>query len=453
MIVAIVLAMEFLDATSLNTAVPSIAKSFEVNPIILKLSIICYFLSLAIFIPISGWCADKFGTKTIFMYSVSLFIGASLLCGISQNIWQLTFFRFMQGIGGAFMNPVSRIVIVRLFPPEKLVKVQGLVFTPAMLGYILGPFLGGILTTYLSWRWIFYINIPFGLLALYWGRIYIEQHTEANSKQFDLIGFILAAASLGLITVFVETLNHYEFLSVQAVILCGILGIALFAVLVLYCLYHSQPVFDFSLFKIKTFRIGFLVNLNFYAVNASISFLLPLMYQECFGLNAVKSGFLVLPIAIGFICSRFFASKIIHSFGFRKALNYGIGGALLAIILFSQIDNITSNYFIIIVEFGFGIMAIMIGSSTGALNYIDVAKERTSLATAIDLTFRQFASSIGIGFSAFCLISFSQLFAIPMFSPNAHVFHYTFYVIAALAVIALFIGLKLNSTDGEYALK
>ncbi|MDQ5921989.1 MAG: family efflux transporter permease subunit [Pseudomonadota bacterium] len=451
-IVAIVLAMEFLDATSLNTAVPSIAKNFAVNPIVLKLSVICYFLSLAVFIPISGWCADRFGTKVMFMASVGVFIAASLLCGISQNIWQLTIFRFIQGIGGAFMNPVSRIIVVRLFPPKQLVKIQGIMFTPAMLGYVLGPFLGGILTTYLSWRWIFYINVPLGLLTLYWGNIYIEQHVEKLRRKFDILGFILAAVSLCLITVFVETLNHYEFLSIHAVFLCGVAGVGLFAVLVVYCLYKVQPVFDFALFKVRTFRIGFGINLNFYAINASISFLLPLMYQECFGLSAVQSGFLVLPIAIGFIISRFFASKIIHMVGFKWAVSVSIATTLAAIVLLSFIGAATPSYFIIMSELLFGMATVGVGASTGALNYIDMPRDKISAATAIDLTFRQFSSSIGIGLSAFCLSGFAKFFMLDMFSVNAKIFHYTFYVIALLAVIALYVSFKLSKQDGMHAL-
>ena len=246
-LVASVLFMEFLDISIINTAVPSIARSFNISPILLKFSVASYFLSLAIFIPISGWCADKFGTRKIFLFSVALFTLSSLLCGISQNIWQLTIFRFLQGIGGAFMNPVARIIVLRLFPAKDIVRIQGIIFTPAMLGYVLGPFLGGIITDYLSWHWIFLINVPAGLIIIYIGRKYIVNYAEPFIKMLDLFGFFLAAFSLCLITIFIETLNHYEILSKETVFLSGITGVILFIILVWRCLNNSSPILDFAL--------------------------------------------------------------------------------------------------------------------------------------------------------------------------------------------------------------
>lgn len=445
--------MEYVDTTILNTAVPTIANSFNISPVILKFSVASYFLSLAIFIPISGWCTDRYGTKKMFMFSVALFIIASLLCALSHNIWQLTIFRFIQGIGGAFMNPVSRIIIVRLFPPKDLVRVQGVIFTPAMLGFALGPVLGGFLTSYLSWHWIFYINIPFGLLALHLGNKYIQQYVPSSQKGFDLIGFVIAAAALCLITIFVETLYHYEILTESQVFLCGIIGVALFLLLVLYCLNTTKPVFDFTLLKIKTFRIGFCVNLCFYAINASVSFLLPLMFQESFHYSPVRSGVLILPMAIGYVTARFFASKIINFLGFKKALCTGISLVTLWLVMLGNIHSATSLNLIYIIEFALGVSTVIVGASTGALNYIDVAKKKMSDATAIDLTFRQFASSFGIGLSGFCLTTFSALLSVNMFSLEAEVFHCTFYVLAFLAFIGLLIGLKLKVTDGAHALK
>lgn len=246
-IVAIVLFMEYLDTSILNTAIPKIALNFNISPVVLKFSIASYFLSLAIFIPISGWCADKFGTRYMFLFSVTLFVAASIACAFSQNLWQLTFFRFLQGVGGAFMNPVSRIIVVRLFPANALVRVQGIIFTPAMLGYVFGPVLGGLLTTYLSWRWIFYINIPIGIFAIYQGYLHIEQHISEHIPKFDLVGFIIAAFSLALISVFVELLYHNEIIGMGGLLLIGLSGAGLFVFLVYYCLYKEDPIFDFEL--------------------------------------------------------------------------------------------------------------------------------------------------------------------------------------------------------------
>ena len=448
LLVASVLFMEFLDISIINTAVPSIAHSFNISPILLKFSVASYFLSLAIFIPISGWCADKFGTRKTFLFSVALFTIASLLCGVSENIWQLTLFRFLQGIGGAFMNPVARIIVLRLFPAKDIVRIQGIIFTPAMLGYVLGPFLGGIISSYLSWHWIFLINVPAGLIIIYVGRKYIIDYFEPNLKKFDIYGFFLAAISLCFITIFIETLNHYDILSKGLVFNAGIVGVLLFIVLVWRCLKTSSPILDFSLLQIKTFRIGFYINLCMYALNASIAFLLPLMFQENFNLSAAKSGFLILPLAIGYLIFRGIASKVIHRFGFRTTLLVNLTFVMIWLLSLSLIQQTTSDYCIGILLLLLGASTIMVGSATGALNYVGMPKENTSKATSIDLTFRQFASSMGIGFSSFLLTTFSNIFKINFTTYGAKIFHYTFIALSILVIISIINASKLSKTDG-----
>lgn len=452
-LVAVVIFMEFLDLTIINTAVPSIANDFNISPILLKFSVASYYLSLAIFIPISGWCADKFGTRKVFLFSVGLFVIASFLCGISHNSGQLTVFRFMQGIGGAFMNPVARIIILRIFPPKELIKIQGLIFTPAMLGFVLGPFLGGLITSYLSWHWIFYINIPVGILVIFFGKKYIKQYVSDDLKKFDILGFIIAGTGLFSITFFVEMLNHYEIVPRSIVFLSGLLGVSLIAILIIYCLNKSHPIFDFSLFRIKTFRIGFSIYLSTSAINASISFLLPLMFQENFHLNPIDSGMLVLPIAFGLLTFRGLASTIINRFGFKRSLNTALFLLVIAILLFTQIEKNTSIYYIIFAEFLFGAALVVSNSSTGALNYVDMPPDKTSVATSMDLTFRQFSSSFGIGLSAFFLTLLVKYFNIDLFSINADAFHYTFYFLASFAIIALYVARQLHHHDGLHALK
>lgn len=428
-LVASVLFMEFLDISIINTAVPSIARSFNISPILLKFSVASYFLSLAIFIPISGWCADKFGVRKTFLFSVTLFTIASLLCGLSTNIWQLTFFRFLQGVGGAFMNPVSRIIVLRLFPAKDIVRIQGIIFTPAMLGYVLGPFLGGVITDYLSWHWIFLINVPAGLTIIYIGRKHIIDYIEPHIKKLDIFGFFLAAFSLCLITIFIETLNHYEILSKEMVFLSGIIGSILFIILVWRCLHSSSPILDFALLKIRTFKLGFYINLCMYALNASIAFLLPLMFQENFKLSPAQSGLLILPMAIAYLIFRGISSRIIRQFGFRQTLIANLTLVFIWLISLSFIQQSTSIYIIIIILFLLGASTIIAGSSTGALNYIEMPKQHTSQATSIDLTFRQFSSSMGIGISSFLLITLSNLLGINIATHGAKVFHDTFIIL------------------------
>jgi EmrB/QacA subfamily drug resistance transporter len=437
--------MEFLDLSIINTAVPTIARNFLVSPLILKFAVASYYLSLAIFIPISGWCADKFGTKAVFIAAVSMFTFASLMCGISTNVVELTGFRFLQGVGGAFMNPVARIIVLRLYPPKDLVKVQSMIFTPALLGTILGPFLGGVITEYWSWHSIFLVNIPIGLMVIWLAIRLIEQYKMPGIKPFDWFGFILIGTSLIMITLFVEMLNHYDIVTRHLVFLSGIIGVLLFISGILYCLFNRRALFDLSVFRINSFNIGFVTNLVVYGVHAGIMFMLPLMFQECFGLSPTQSGYLVLPIAISAVVMRFFARLIISKIGFNNMLKFASGLIGLAVLSMAIINSTTMHWQIVLIEVVYGLAMIMCGSATGALCYIDVAKERVSNVTSLDLTFRQFGSSIGVGLSSFCLTNFALLFKVEIFTLSGiRAFHYTFMFFSFLIFMIFFNSFRLD---------
>lgn len=445
LLVAIVLFMEFLDVSIINTAVPSISDYFKVNPIFLKFAVASYFLSLAIFVPISGWCADKFGTKKVFIYSVAIFTVASFFCALSQNILQLTIFRFLQGVGGAFMNPVARIIVIRLFPPKDLVRVQSIMFTPALLGFIVGPFLGGVLVDYLSWHWIFYINIPVGIMAIYVGNKYITQ-IRLQVKKFDTYGFFLVAFSLTLISFFIEMLGHYEVFNINTVFSAGFIGLILLIALIIHCLKDKDTVFDFNLFKIKTFNVGFIINIVSYITVSGVSFMLPLMFQEVYGLSAIKSGQLILPIAVAQIIFRSIAPIFIARFGFKYTIITGIILIVSMIFLMSTIYNVSNISYIVLVELVYGASIVITGSSIGALIYQDVPKDKISLATSLDMTGRQFSSSIGIALVSLSLSGLSSYFDIDVFSINGkHIFHLTFILIAIISSVSLYSALRLDS--------
>jgi EmrB/QacA subfamily drug resistance transporter len=444
LLVAIVLFMEFLDVSIINTAIPAISSAFKVNPILLKFAVASYFLSLAIFVPISGWCADKYGTKKIFIYSVSLFTIASFFCAMSQNILQLTIFRFLQGMGGAFMNPVARIIVIRLFPPKDLVRVQSIMFTPALLGFVVGPFLGGFFVDYLSWHWIFYINIPIGVLAIYIGNKYIIQ-TILQVKKFDLYGFFLVIFSLGLISFFLEMIGQDELFKLSTVFIAGGVGLVLLLILIRHCLKDKDTIFDFNLFKIKTFTIGFMISISSLITIASISFLLPLMFQEVYGLSALQSGRLVLPIALAQLIFRSLCPLFINRFGFKYTITAGIILTISMVFLMSTIYNVSNVTYIILLELVYGAAVVITGSSNGALIYQDVPKEKISLATSLDITGRQFASSCGIALVSFSLSGLSNYFDINVFSIDGkHIFHLTFILLAIISAIGLYSALKLN---------
>ncbi|MFN8770650.1 MAG: DHA2 family efflux MFS transporter permease subunit [Neisseriaceae bacterium] len=444
-LVSAVLFMEFLDLSIINTAVPTIARDFAISPLLLKFSVASYYLSLAIFIPISGWCADRFGTKNIFLFSVGLFVIASLLCAHSHTATQLTLFRFLQGVGGAFMNPISRIVILKTFPPKYLLKVQTMVFTPALLGIILGPTLGGVITEYFSWGWIFLINVPIGLIIISFGIKYIKQYIGAKFKPFDWVGFIITACGLLAITFYIEMINHYDIVSKLIVMLSGAIGILLILISVIYCLVKKNAIFDLSLFRINTFNVGVSSGITFFLMNSGIMFMLPLMYQECFGYTPAQSGYLILPIAISSVICRGISKNLIHKFSYNKMLITGSIIITACMVLLGTIRSNSSMPYIVLIEICYGFVLIMTGSCTGALSYINTPKEQVSNATSFDLTFRQFFSSLGVGVASVFITSFALLFQINPFTVEGQkVFHYAFFIFAIFGIITILNAFRLK---------
>lgn len=437
-LMTVVIFMEFLDMTIVNTAVPSIAISFGVDPLSIKFAVVSYFLGLGIFLPISGWCIDKFGYKTVFSLSIFLFASASWFCARSHNVPELTIFRFLQGVGGAYMNPVARIMIVRKYPVEKLVKIQGLIYTPAILGIVLGPFLGGLLSQYASWRWIFYINIPFSVVAIILGFIYIGINEIKVSHGLDIKGFILSMMGLTGLTVFIESINHYELLSKQIVFSLGIIGGLALVGLYHHCKTSSNAIFNLNLLKINTISCSFIINLLLYTLNSGIVFLLPLMYQEVFHLSPYKSGLLIIPISVGYFLARIFSNRIIKKLKFKRVILYSSEMICLSVILISFIKPNTSIIIISIFELLLGIGFVFANSSTSVLIYLDVRKKNTTDVTTLDLVIKHFSSSLGVGIASLLLMLTGIMQNLSEF--NLSLFHNTYLILALLPFIAIIVS-------------
>ncbi len=346
------------------------------------------------------------------------------------------------------MNPVARIIILRLFSRKELVKVQGVIFTPAMLGYVLGPFIGGVICDSMSWHWIFFINLPVGIMAFVIGLIYVHQHVTENVRHFDIVGFLIAGSALVTITFGVEMIGHDDLVGKVIVYGSIILGAMLFAVLIVYCLKKINPVLDLIIFKIRTFRVSVVINSCFFALNAGVALLLPLMYQESFGLDAATSGLLTLPIAVGYLVFRGFANNIITRFGFKKVLQINLVLSIVWLIGIANIGSQSSAVYIVVVEFLYGASTIFIGSAAGALTYMELSAEQSGNATSIDLTLRQFAASLGVALTALILSGLTQTMGLSLFDSGAQVYHYSFYALVLLLLLGLLLSLTLSKTDG-----
>ncbi|KAB8029158.1 DHA2 family efflux MFS transporter permease subunit [Fluviispira multicolorata] len=453
-ILASIMFIEMLDTTIINTAIPDIANSFKTHPVNLKFAVTSYLLSLAVFIPISGWAADRFGTKVVLSFAIIIFTLSSALCGFASSLIELSVFRFLQGFGGALMTPVGRLIMVRIFPPAELIRATMLIFFPALLGPIAGPLLGGVITTYTSWRLIFFINIPMGIASYYLVQKFIPNEIGEQKKKLDLTGFLLSGISLACLTVSLESIGENIIPSKLHTFLSTI-GFFCFLLFIYHALrMKEKSILNLSLFKIKTFRIGVIGNSITYIATGGVAFLLPLLFQLQFGMTPLKSGLLVAPMAVGAIIMRGISPRILKNFGFKRVLSLAPIGIFLALICISNINQTSSLVYIIFSTALLGFFNILAFSSNGPMIYVDVPKNISATATSLDVTIRQFSNSISIGFSSFILLSFLNYYSFPIHNPNAVIsFHFTFIILAFCILPVSILSLVLNKTDGEHATK
>ena len=319
LIVSCALFMEQLDGSVIATAIPTISRSLHTDPLHLNLAITSYMFSLAVFIPLSGWVADRLGARTIFRAAIVVFMLGSIACGLSSSLLGLILSRILQGIGGAMMVPVGRLVLLRTVPKSQLVDAMAWVTAPALIGPVLGPPLGGFIVTYASWRWIFYINIPIGLLGILLATLYIKDISGRSREPLDKTGFSLMALSLAGMVFGFETIGrHLMPFSVVVVFLIG--GGLCFGLYLLHIRRIEHPIIDLSLLKYQTFRASILGGSLTRIGLGALPFLLPLMLQYGFGLTPATSGFLTFASAAGAILMKIVATPIIKTLGFRPIL-------------------------------------------------------------------------------------------------------------------------------------
>lgn len=402
LIVASALFMETLDATVLSTALPAIAQDLGESPIDLKLALTSYLLSLAIFIPASGWLADRYGVRLIFRLALVIFTGASIACGFSNSIEELVSWRIVQGIGGAMMVPVGRLVILRSVKKSELVSAFAWFTVPALIGPVTGPPLGGFITTYFEWRWVFWINVPVGVLGIVLATIYFPDIRGAARERFDGFGFLLVGVGLA------------TFVTGSTSIGLGVLPNAVVATLLvvgatlLYAYWrHSRrvanPIIDLKLFRLETFRAAIGGGFLFRIAAGAIPFLLPLMLQLAFGMTPFESGGITFAIAIGAIAMKFLALPILRRFGYRSVLiASAIAGSLLAAAP-AAFTAETSVVIMLGVLIAGGLVRSLQFTSLNSIAFDEVPAERMSRATSVTSVIQQLGMSVGISIAAISL--------------------------------------------------
>lgn len=447
-IVATALFMEQLDATIVNTAVPSIAATLHVTPLSLKSVVTSYILSLAVGIPISGWIADRFGTRRVFGSAIAIFTIASVLCGLSLNAPMMVVARLLQGIGGAMMMPVGRLAIVRTFPKSELLGAMNFVIIPALIGPLLGPTVGGVIVHLVSWRVIFFINVPVGLTALYLVHRYMPDYHGQDKRPLDVVGMILFSTGTAILSWLLEIFGEHTVDPVTEILML-VLSLALLGGYAWHAANRKYPLLKLALFKVRTFRIsvtgGFLTRLGV----GGMPFLLPLLYQIGLGLPAWHSGLLMMPTAAAAMGMKLIAPRVLGKFGYRQVLVVNTVCIGVTIGLFSLVGPATPTYVIIGIGLLQGFFNSLQFSSMNTLAYADVEGKDTSMASTISSSLQQLSMSFGL--AAGSLITAWFLGDVPQSNRPlvTSALHHAFLALSILTMLssAMFWGLRRN--DGE----
>ncbi|WP_395334536.1 DHA2 family efflux MFS transporter permease subunit [Novosphingobium sp. BL-8H] len=438
LIIASALFMEFVDATVLATALPTMARDFGVRPQDMSVALTSYLLALAIFIPASGALADRFGSRTVFRTAIGLFMLGSLACGQSGSLELIVLSRFVQGIGGAMMIPVGRLVLLRSVAKQDMVSAMSWLLVPALIGPIVGPPLGGLIVTYLDWRWIFYINLPMGLLGLWLTGRFIANVREDHAHRFDVVGFVLSGIALGCLLFGFEMVSRPG----QAAFAAALIAVGVIAGIgyIFHARRHEGAILDLALLKDDTFRLSVIAGSVTRITQGAQPFLLPLMMQVGFGYSAARSGTITVATAIGSLAMKSFAPRILRRFGFRQALivNGVVATAGYAVCGLFSPEWPTWAIFTTLALAGFFMSFQFTAYNTIAYDGID--KRQMSSATAFYSTFQQLMLSLGICVAAMAL--HLSMLAHGHETPALGDFSTAFWIVTAISLSATLWNLR-----------
>ncbi|MNU31021.1 putative transport protein HsrA [compost metagenome] len=445
LILATAIFMQMLDSTILNTSLPSIARDLNESPLNMQNAIISYVLTLAVFMPASGFLADRFGTRRVFIFSLVLFSLGSVFCALSQNLTHLVISRVIQGVGGSLMTPVGKLALIKTFNRNELLKAMNFAIVPALIGPVLGPLVGGYMVDYLSWHWIFLINIPIGVLGIVLGLKYMPNY-NSRETDFDLKGFMIFAAASLLLSVSLELFGDMQ--NITPVLLVFILGF-----LFLYYYYKhakrgNNPIFPLSLFQVRTFRVGIVGNLATRLGISSVPLLLPLMIQIAYGQSAVTSGWIIAPMALTAMFGKSSVIKILNKFGYRRTLmvNTFIIGVLICCLAIPDIH--TSIFWFVPVIAILGFFNSIQFTSMNTISIADLRNFQTSSGNSLISVNQQLAIGFGIAFGLIVLKIYEN--SPELIKHETHnAFRYTFLTVGILTILSSLVFRRLHTFDGR----
>ena len=447
-LVAVAFFMESLDTTILNTAVPTIAQALKVAPLSMKAVLASYTLSLEVFIPVSGWMANRFGTRRVFASAIGTFTVGSFLCGVSNDIHLLVAFRVLQGCGGAMMLPVGRLTMVRTFAKSELIRAMSFVAIPGLIGPMLGPIAGGLVIRYFHWSVIFFLNIPIGIAGLIMIYRHLPDYRETHNFPLDVVGLVLFGSGVALLSYVLEvfgetTLSAREMLGLLAV------SAALLAAYGINSARIAHPLLRLELFRIRTFRTALSGNFITRLGVGGMPFLLPLLYQIGIGFSAIQSGLLIMPQAVAAMSLKITMPSILRKFGYRRVLIANTIALGSMILMFSSIGLRTPAWSIALMAFIFGFFTSMQYTSMNTLAYADVGEEQAAGASTIASTVQQMSISFGIATASLA----TALFVPDRFHTSPpqmiHGIHLAFLVLGGLTIASTVVFTSLRGSDGE----
>jgi len=440
--------MSIMDATIVNVALPTIGRDFAVSPTDVSSISIAFLVSLAVFIPASGWLGDKFGGKRVLLSAVVVFTVSSALCGLASSLGELVIFRVLQGAGGGMLAPVGMAMLFRVFPPEERIRASAILTVPTTLAPALGPVLGGLLVTDLSWRWVFYVNVPIGAAALLFGLLFLKSVPQADPGKFDLPGFLLAGFGLGLAMYGVsEGPNKgWHQPDVLATIAVGVL---LLAAMVVVELRHSAPIVDLRLLGNRLFRSS-----NGVMILASVSFLgtlyaISLYYQDGRGLSALAAGLSIFPEAFGVMAGAQLASRFLYPrLGPRRHIAIGLVGVAASIGLLALMGPTTSLWWARLLMFALGLSMGQVFVPVQAAAFATITPAATGRASTLFNAVRQFGGAVGVAVLTTAIVLVGPLHVVDgHLAANLTAYRVAFLVAAGVALLAVPCALSIRDSD------
>lgn len=446
-VISLVFFMESLDGSIINTSIPVMAQSLNIEAIDLKLALVSYLLTLAIFIPISGWIADKYGAKKVFIYALILFILSSLGCGFSNSLNQMIFFRCMQGVGGAFGLPVGRLLVAKIFSQYQFIPAMSRIVMVGSLGLILGPLVGGFISEHFSWHWIFWINLPFGILAIVLAYYFLPQIKVKSVPPLDFLGFVLFGLSMSSFTAgialmsetFVDPLVFISIIIGATILLWG------------YSVYsktQTNPIIKTELLQLRTFKISFYGSIFMRLGIGGIPFLLPLFLQINLSYSPEDSGLMLTPMAIGVVMGKQFCKFYLLWLGFKKVLLINTILCALLICFLGLIQVNTHWTIIAALIFFYGFFISIQYTSMNSLAYAEINSDNISAASSMMSTMQQLTTSFGVSLSA-GFIRLYSIWGVNGFDLTPNIFHLSFLSVGLISFIPVFIFKLLKANDGH----